>query len=407
MAGTTDAETQTTGEPPPGQPEEPPEAAGGDVFEAMRSLWPEDGAPGQGGDAGGPLTQLEVAAGLSRLERCDEDGWALVAATLRDKGLTDVSFLEGCGHLRHVDLSGNGLTDLGALRGLPFLERLDASRNALPELLGFPPPRFLTTACFSHNQVRVIPDLDEFWSLVHLDVSHNLVERISGLQRLRYLRYLDLSHNLIERFENLSQMRIKTLLMEHNQISEFEQGDEVGLKTMLDLRAVSFNHNQLQSLALFQGAYTLKAVGLAGNCVRSPRELDHLRGLVSLEALDLRDNPVAGESVYRHQVLHLLPSLATLDDIPVPVEDKVLARDVFRPSELERAARLRVALAVRHHLCPPALGPDTRPADRGPQPLLVLVGPLASNKGCLVRALAACLPLEVHLSLDHTANHVV
>lgn len=68
---------------------------------------------------------------------------------------------------------------------MPFLQYLDVSHNNIEHLLDFDAPLYLTFVNYSNNAIREIPDLTDFWSILHLDVSCNRISEIQGLHNLR------------------------------------------------------------------------------------------------------------------------------------------------------------------------------------------------------------------------------
>lgn len=68
---------------------------------------------------------------------------------------------------------------------MPFLQYLDASNNQIENLLDFEAPLYLTFVNYSNNLLSRIPDLNDFWSIIHLDISCNKITELEGLQNLR------------------------------------------------------------------------------------------------------------------------------------------------------------------------------------------------------------------------------
>nr|CAD7394042.1 unnamed protein product [Timema cristinae] len=356
-------------------------------------------------EAEGVLTERIIARFSSLLVPCpDTTKYVLGKLVLQNKNLTDISLLRYHHYLQYLDLSHNRLTDLTPLEGVQHLRSLDVSYNQLTTVLRFKAPWYLTYVNYSHNCVQVIDDLTNFWALVHLDMSHNQITRISGLQNLKYLLYLDISHNCIKRFENLSYLPIKNLILSYNYISEFEEGLGVGMKTMKDLTFINFNNNLLSSLALFQGVFSLRLLLLAENCVSELLDLEYLKSMILLEVLDLSGNSITACTNYKEVVLQAVPSIQLLDKDCVGLVEKLAARRLFRPGEHLCVAQMHTHLTLLQHMNSPDIGLDIHPVDQGHFPIVVLVGPLASNKNFLVQRLAHLFPDKIYAGVNHTSR---
>jgi len=99
------------------------------------------------------------------------------------------------------------------------------------------------------------------------------------------------------------------------------------IRKLHSLEVLSLSLNKLTSLADFQHCKNLQELFVKKNQIRSLSELVWLRELGRLRHLWLAENPCAeGNERYRQTVIHNLPQLEKLDNIPITSEERADAR---------------------------------------------------------------------------------
>lgn len=121
----------------------------------------------------------------------------LESLTLRNCGLTDISFLAHMPHLSTIDLTGNQITDLSPLRG-------------------FTNVRFLR---LSNNQIADLSPLSGLQNVYEFGLSQNRIADIAPLKNLRCAAlYLD--QNEITQIPPLTNMGLDKLVISNNSLDE-------------------------------------------------------------------------------------------------------------------------------------------------------------------------------------------
>nr|CAD7441520.1 unnamed protein product [Timema bartmani] len=86
------------------------------------------------------------------------------------------------------------------------------------------------------------------------------------------------------------------------------------------------------------------------------------------------------------------PGITSEDPAATERKELLAARRLFRPGEHLCVAQMHTHLTLLQHMNSPDIGLDIHPVDQGHFPIVVLVGPLASNKNLLVQRLAHLFP---------------
>lgn len=119
----------------------------------------------------------------------------LESLTLRNCGLTDISFVASMPHLSTLDLTGNRITDISPLRG-------------------FTNVRFLR---LSDNQISDISPLSGLQNVYELGLRGNQIQDVSPLQNLR-CNGLYLDQNQITSIPALTNMGLDKLVISNNNL---------------------------------------------------------------------------------------------------------------------------------------------------------------------------------------------
>ncbi|XP_021244819.1 leucine-rich repeat-containing protein 72 isoform X2 [Numida meleagris] len=162
---------------------------------------------------------------------------------------------------------------------------------------------------------------------------------IPSLSLFRRLRYLWINNNKIEDLSFLKKNYCLTeLYLNNNELTDISGA----LKNLHSLQILLLHNNQLKQL---------------GETVKE------LKGIISLQTLNLFYNPLAYDPGYRLYVIHSLPSVQLLDRKPVTKRERELAFPIYnceRSSAVESIAfgkSTPPGTASRHSSC-------TRPARR-------------------------------------------
>ena len=145
----------------------------------------------------------------------------LQTLSLKDRTITDVSFLESMTHLKVLDLSGSTIeADLSVLKTLPALEELymeHCSISTVSFLEGAPALKKLN---LHGNAIGSLAALGTIPTLQELDLGDNAVSDLSPLFRLEKLISLDLSENMISDLTPIgSNTLLKTLDVSSNRLT--------------------------------------------------------------------------------------------------------------------------------------------------------------------------------------------
>lgn len=183
-------------------------------------------------------------------------------------------------------------------------------------------------------------------------------------------------------------MNLLTLTLNNNLITSFEEGEDVGLQTLTSLIKLHLSHNQLTSLKLFENVNTLETVTIVANLISDISELYHLKSLLSLTELDLRQNCLSSLPHYYDFCIFNLPSLLYLDGNFVDPQSKVHAVAKFSVlSNTYIPMKLTSILTLVHQMNHPSISPYDLRIDEQLPKIVILVGPPASNKGNFIREL--------------------
>eukprot|EP00163_Fabomonas_tropica_P025019 TRINITY_DN4309_c0_g1_i2.p1 TRINITY_DN4309_c0_g1~~TRINITY_DN4309_c0_g1_i2.p1 ORF type:complete len:450 (-),score=69.29 TRINITY_DN4309_c0_g1_i2:8-1357(-) len=268
------------------------------------------------------LSEEVLKKGLHTLGRtADGLSQAYLGCNLILKKIHSLDALGSCIHLQDLDISCNSLTDLSPLSNLKYLIRLNASYNRLTEVLAFDPPFNLDYADFSNNKITEIGDLSGHTYLRELRLNNNHIEEISGVAGLKNLKVLALQGNRISGISGIDDLPLQQLDLGANRLESVEN-----IETCTQLIELNVSDN---TVASFKGLDQLKALQVleaAHNKITYIESLEPLRDIPLLKTLNLSVNAIQDVSRYRFRVLEIVPSLVTLDFLPVSPEDKVRAR---------------------------------------------------------------------------------
>ena len=195
------------------------------------------------------LTGLEGAASLQGL-------------FLDRNKITDISPLAGLGSLRVLTLARNRVADWSPLAGMDHLGFLALDGNALDEIPSLPPGlRYLYLA---DNAISDVVRLADMSRLVELDVSGNAITSLEPLSGQGELRYLHVQDNRVTSISSLNFEPLRELHLANNavrDISPLLDGEEL---LMVDVRG---NPLADDALAVLETLRERRVTVLAGETV--------------------------------------------------------------------------------------------------------------------------------------------
>jgi Leucine-rich repeat (LRR) protein len=319
---------------------------------------------------------------------------SLLELHLGGNELTTVDF-EGSelSRLRLLDLSKNQIQELRNIHCLPKLEQLDASQNLLQrfELGDADQDVSLKELQLSRNALREI-GLRHMPLLRHLDLDQNNIQDVHGLPTAYHLEFLSLrqqaeSSHLLDvvlsshsecrtirlssnavtngtfQLPALPQNNLRELEIAACGISELPEGFGASFP---NCRYLNANFNALKDVTTLRKMLHLKRLLLAKNRIRKLRRTCLvLSRLVSLEQVDLRDNPltvgfygpVSNTAKSRSEARYHLPAGSPSEDATwVKVLDEVtgLRRrtiELLLADHCQRLAQLDGLAFCRDRLC--------------------------------------------------------
>lgn len=169
----------------------------------------------------------------------------------------------------------------------------------------------ITSLDLSRNEIEFLSHLEALSALRRLDVSYNLITSVRGLPFT--LTRLNLSHNRLRSLNGIASLpHLKELDVSSNRLSDLG-----GLSHRMPLQLLRADDNRLVSTYGLEDMPSLRVLLLANNFIEGLDELAFLPGAVSLQALTLRNNPIAQIGGYRPLVGERQPSLLTLDGVPI------------------------------------------------------------------------------------------
>ena len=217
------------------------------------------------------ITELEVPAEALELSDLRHLQY-LEKLSLRDRQISDLSFLEGMTRLKSLDLSGSAISgDLNVLKSLPALEeltmrgcsisslsflegapslkKLDLSRNAVGNLAALATVPTLQVLDLSDNAVADVTPLAGLTELTSLNLSENVLTSLAPLRNCLKLTDLNVSENKIVEIVSLQKLTgLTSFRAEKNQITEC-----AALAGFTELRTLDISHNQITDITMLQG----------------------------------------------------------------------------------------------------------------------------------------------------------
>nr|CCC93499.1 putative leucine-rich repeat protein (LRRP) [Trypanosoma congolense IL3000] len=223
------------------------------------------------------------------------------------------------GPTQHLHVSGRNKNIKDIDLGTVFFTQEDKETLAL-----------ITSFDLSYNCIERLVHLDALVSLTQLDASYNCISMIGVLPTT--ITRLDISHNKLATLEGVSALgNLRELDVRGNKLTTFKE-----LSSSHTLQVLRADGNRITSTEGLEGMTSLRVLSLDSNLIDNLNELIFISSTRSLKTFSARFNPVAGIAGYKRFVIQLLPSLTSLDGIPIMrdiTEDSTQGRDNYDSSE--------------------------------------------------------------------------
>lgn len=235
---------------------------------------------------------------------------------LTDAGISDISALAACRHLKYLDLSGNSISDITPLMSLPSLETLVISNNIVSNLYPLMGMGSLRCLHLEYNPVSDITALTALGHLSELYLTGDSISSYDGLSQLNYLETLDLTNTGLtnEQLSSLSScfsLRLltvednpeltgnavdalkKTLKNCHVTHSRLPYTVTIGGREYLDnVTELELSGQNITDILTLTGFKSLVRLDLSNNAVSNIYALESLQAPRDLTYLNLADNQV-------------------------------------------------------------------------------------------------------------------
>ncbi|KAF5399994.1 hypothetical protein PHET_06970 [Paragonimus heterotremus] len=342
---------------------------------------------------------------------------AIARLNLAENQLKAINGLLYCKQIEFADFSYNNIQHLPPLESLVFLKEINLNHNCIKSIEGVWGCGRLNSLSLTHNLLTAVAllglDLNQivYGSVGYLDQLENVYTQMQKehfmpvrppLLGLPMLRFLDLSYN-----EGLSSAVSLKLTVE--QCVELQQqydliecagnvshggmtfvnyaqknGQGVFPDTISELHLAGCGISLIGGLA---NLHLINVLSLKENQIIDSSNLCVLQPLRLLRRLDLSQNPIREQNLYRSQVVSLLDQLSVLDGEEITVAEKIRVNEYFNPSLKQKASQDHRVNILHQFTRPQQLRDCTLQSPNSPYPILALIGPTAANKGELCRRL--------------------
>lgn len=275
-------------------------------------------------------------------------------------GISDLSALSGCKHLKRLDLTGNKIFDLSPLMDIPGLEWLNIKDNRVSDLRPLMGIYSLTCINAEGNLVDSTVPLASLSNLMELYLAGNPITDFSGLNRLSSLETLGLEETgvtteTLDIFKSMTGLRL--LLLEGNMELDGDKMDEV--KEALPLCRI-YHSELIYSVELGgqkfrQDAQEITAANLG------IEDISGLSDCTKLETLNLQNNRITNIYILEWvpTIRHLNLSNNGLQDISSIANLKVLESLDLSNNQIDRVTPLLLLTSLRElHIGGNLLTPD-------------------------------------------------
>ena len=204
----------------------------------------------------------------------------LETLSLRDRTITDLSFLEGMTHLKSLDLSGSTISaDLSILKALPALENLSMDHCSISSIAFLEGAPALKTLSLRSNAIGNLSALASIPTLQVLDLQDNAISNPAPLSGLTALTNLNLAENMITDLTPLDTcVMLTTLDVSDNQLTSIAAVQK--LTGLISFRA---EKNQLTDCAALSACTELRVLDISNNQIADISMLDTLSKMTNFD----------------------------------------------------------------------------------------------------------------------------
>ena len=234
------------------------------------------------------ITDLSFLEGMTHLKELDLSGCAisgdlsvlgtlpaLEVLSLERCSISTIAFLENAPALKKLDLSGNAIGNLSTLATIPTLQELDLADNAVADLRPLAGLTGLTRLDLAGNVVADLSPIGSCALLTSLDVSDNRLTSIATVQKLTGLNVFRAERNQLADCAALAFCtELRLLDISNNQITDISM-----LHTLSKLTEFDFSYNLATALPAWPSGSALVTIDGSYNQLTSLEQLDKLQAL--------------------------------------------------------------------------------------------------------------------------------
>lgn len=234
--------------------------------------------------------------------------------------------VHGLGHLSQLEvlsMNANRIADQCSFKLKPRkAHAFDQQQNSDQENRGDKNYSQNLLSDASLNSLCDARNTEMFPYLQVLQLGDNQITSIASLElgNLPSLKSLFLHHNEISKLDGLNSLSsLKELVLDGNRIKYIDPSAFIGLTQLQELH---IEENGLRSLANMHPLISLNSLQVGMNRITDVANLDKLSSLTNLMEISLSNNPVCRKQVYRAIILAKCPTLISIDDDRVTLEEK-------------------------------------------------------------------------------------
>jgi Leucine-rich repeat (LRR) protein len=246
-------------------------------------------------------------------------------------------------HLRYVNLSNHIIKDPGPLAAMAHLLSLNLSKNQLTteslEKFKEAPLKFLQVLDLSHNRIEEYAV--DFPMLRELYLNNNQLSAIKLNAEGCVLKKLDVRDNkplepppevaegeeppppkgLLD-CDGYGMPSLEELLVTGNPIKSLK-----GLDTLTGVQELDLSGTDVENLDGLPAGGKLRKLLMRDCKIAAWEEMDKLKEVTTLKDLDVQGNPLPPGGSQRGRILMRVPTLETLDELPITDEDREAAKE--------------------------------------------------------------------------------
>ena len=294
-----------------------------ELFPGLETLYVYDSSTDSSGSrfaTGDSLKLLEIND--SQMESVDFSTMSGSASvkylTIRNCGITNVSFLHDMSALEEVDVSNNAITSLEGISNNPALRNFYASHNQIEDITPLEHCSALYRLDLDDNVVKDLSPLEHCGTLGNISVNNNYISDLTPLTWLGALVSFTASDNQIAKIPDLSSCQmLQTFNISNNSVSDLSS-----IAACSKLERLCFNDNNIYDLECLSGLLYLTELRGSGNQISSLKGLENATQLkvVTLDGNQLTDFSVLKTASANINVLFIddnqLTDLSPVSDFP-------------------------------------------------------------------------------------------